>query len=156
MVKEMRRKDRLISEEECMEALQAAEYGTLATISEDNTPYITPMNFAYHEGSLYFHCTKESGHKLENIAYNKNACFNVVDSVELIPEKFATKYRSVTVFGEIEVVEDYKEKRAGISHIALKLSPDYVEEGNKYIDTAIDQINMLKLKISRITGKASK
>lgn len=156
MDREMRRKDRLISNEECMEALQVAEYGTLATISEDGTPYITPMNFAYSDGALYFHCAKDAGHKLENVAYSKNACFNVVDSVKLIPEKFATKYRSVTVFGEIEVVEDPKEKRNGISSIALKLSPDYVEEGNRYIDTAIDQISMLKLKINRITGKASK
>lgn len=156
MEKEMRRKDRLISREECMEALEAAEYGTLATISSDNTPYITPMNFAYYNGAIYFHCARDTGHKLENIEHNKNACFNVVDSVKLIPEKFATKYRSVTVFGEIEIVEEPDEKREGISAIALKLSPDYPDEGIGYIDAAMDKINMLKLKISRITGKASK
>ena len=44
MKREMRRKDRMISEEECLKALEEAEYGSLATISEDGTPYITPLN----------------------------------------------------------------------------------------------------------------
>ena len=47
MKREMRRKDRMISEEECLKALEEAEYGSLATISEDGTPYITPLNFVY-------------------------------------------------------------------------------------------------------------
>ena len=108
MKREMRRKDRMISEEECLKALEEAEYGSLATISEDGTPYITPLNFVYTDGALYFHCAKDVGHKLDNIARNHNACFSIVDSVELMPEKFATKYRSVTVFGNgslrVEVV----------------------------------------------------
>ena len=37
MKREMRRKDRMISEEECLKALEEAEYGSLATISEDGT-----------------------------------------------------------------------------------------------------------------------
>ena len=54
MKREMRRKDRMISEEECLKALEEAEYGSLATISEDGTPYITPLNFVYTDGALLF------------------------------------------------------------------------------------------------------
>ena len=61
MKREMRRKDRMISEEECLKALEEAEYGSLATISEDGTPYITPLNFVYTDGALYFHCAKDVG-----------------------------------------------------------------------------------------------
>lgn len=156
MEREMRRKDRLISREECEKALQEAEYGSLATISADGTPYITPLNFVYKDGALYFHCAKNAGHKMENIAANNKACFSVVDSVNLIPEKFATTYRSVTIFGTVSVVEDPAEKRASIEALAEKLSPDFHEEGIKYINAAIDDINMLKFEIDHMTGKASK
>ena len=101
MEREMRRKDRLISREECEKALQEAEYGSLATISADGTPYITPLNF-------------------------------------------------------VSVVEDPAEKRASIEALAEKLSPDFHEEGIKYINAAIDDISMLKFEIDHMTGKASK
>ena len=93
---------------------------------------------------------------MENIAANNKACFSVVDSVNLIPEKFATTYRSVTIFGTVSVVEDPAEKRASIEALAEKLSPDFHEEGIKYINAAIDDISMLKFEIDHMTGKASK
>ena len=156
MKREMRRKDRMISQEECLKVLEEAEYGSLATISEDGTPYITPLNFVYTDGALYFHCAKDVGHKLDNIARNHNACFSIVDSVELMPEKFATKYRSVTVFGTVDVVKDAAEKRSAIVALALKTSPDHREAGLEYINAAIDKISMLRFKIDHMTGKASK
>ena len=130
MEREMRRKDRLISREECEKALQEAEYGSLATISADGTPYITPLNFVYKDGALYFHCAKNAGHKMENIAANNKACFSVVDSVNLIPEKFATTYRSVTIFGTVSVVEDPAEKRASIEALAEKLSRIFMKKAS--------------------------
>ena len=156
MEREMRRKDRLISQEECVKALQEAEYGSLATISEDGSPYITPLNFVYKDGALYFHCAKNTGHKMENIAKNEKACFSIVDSVKLIPEKFTTTYRSVTIFGTVEVVADSDEKRKSIEALAEKLSPDFHEAGIKYINAAIDDISMLKFNIDHMTGKALK
>ncbi|MFQ8602609.1 MAG: pyridoxamine 5'-phosphate oxidase family protein [Anaerovoracaceae bacterium] len=155
MEKKMRRQDKLMPYDECVEVLETAEYGMLATVSTDDTPYITPINFIYTNGAIYFHCAKE-GHKIENIKHNKNVCFNVVDSVELMPEKFSTKFRSAMVFGTIEIVEDIDEKRKSICAIAEKFSPDYHDEGLKYIDSAFDNIYMLKVNIDRITGKAAK
>lgn len=155
MERKMRRQDKFMAESECMEVLESAEYGTLATISEDDTPYMTPMNFVHLDGYIYFHCAKE-GHKLENIEKNPHVCFSVVDSVELLPEKFSTKFRSVIIFGTIEIVKDTEEKRKSICAIAEKLSPDYHDEGIKYIDSAFDNIHMLKLKVDKITGKAAK
>ena len=70
MKKEMRRKEKAISADEIKDVLDNAEYGILSTISEDGTPYGTPLNFAYSDGAIYFHCACE-GHKLENIRYNE-------------------------------------------------------------------------------------
>ena len=85
----------------------------------------------YTDGALYFHCAKDVGHKLDNIARNHNACFSIVDSVELM-QGVPTKYRSVTVFGTVDVVKDAAEKRSAIEALALKISPDYREAGLEY------------------------
>ena len=155
MKKEMRRKEKAMTQEETLEVLANAEYGVLSTISEDNTPYGTPMNFVYLDGAIYFHCAVE-GHRLENIAGNHSVCFNAVDSVKLMPEAFNTQYRSATVFGTIHVVEDPEEKRKGITAIVEKLSSDYHDAGMKYIDSAFDNLHVLKLEIEHMTGKATR
>ena len=61
MKKEMRRKEKAISADEIIEVLNNAEYGILSTIREDDTSSGTPLNFAYSNGAIYFHCACE-GH----------------------------------------------------------------------------------------------
>lgn len=153
MIREMRNKKREMLNEDTRTLLNNAHYGVLSTISEDNTPYGIPLSFAYTNEVIYFHCAPE-GHKLDNIINNDNICFTVVDSVELLPAEFATRYKSAVVFGKIAVVENTEEKRTGITAILKKYSPDYFEKGLKYIDNAFDKMKVLKIEISRITGKA--
>ncbi len=155
MDKEMRRKEKAMPAEESMEVLEKAEYGVLCTVSADNTPYGVPMNFANLDNAIYFHCAKE-GHRIENIQNNSSVCLNVVDSVQLMPEKFNTQYRSVTVFGTISIVTDPEEKKKGIVAIAEKLSPEYPKEGMEYIESAFDKMHVLKMDISKISGKATR
>lgn len=155
MDKKMRRSEKAMLQEETLEVLDKAEYGVLSTISADNTPYGVPMNFARVEDSIYFHCAKE-GHRIENIEGNKRVCLNVVDSVVLMPEKFNTQYRSVTVFGDISIVEDTDEKKKGIKAIADKLSPDFEKEGLEYIEKAFNAMHVLRMDVTKITGKATR
>jgi len=151
--REMRRKDRAMSEAEAMSILETAQVGTLATVSEENIPYLVPMSFVYTQGAIYLHCAVE-GKKLDNIRSNNNICFNVVEAVELLPAAFSTKYKSVTVFGKIAVVEAQEEKRQSLIAIVKKYSPDFYEAGLQYIDNAIEKTKVLKIEVSRITGKA--
>lgn len=155
MDKEMRRKEKAMTEAETMEVLEKAEYGILSTISTDNTPYGVPMNFAYLDGAIYFHCAP-AGHRIENITANKNVCLNVVDSVVLMPEKFNTQYRSVTVFGTISLAQDAEEKKKGLIAISDKLSPEHHAAGMEYIESAFDDVTVLKMEIAKITGKATR
>lgn len=155
MKKEMRRKEKAMSHEECIQVLEGAEYGVLSTISTDGTPYGTPLNFVYEDNAIYFHCALE-GHKIENIRNNGSVCFNVVDSVVLMPEKFNTQYRSVTAFGNITIIDDGEEKRKAITDIAGKLSPDFPKEADDYINRAFKNILILRLDIDHMTGKATR
>ena len=153
---EMRRKDRMLNQEETIDILNKSEYGVLSTIGKDNAPYGVPINFAYVDGIVYFHCAKAKGYKIINIMNNSNACFTVVDDVCLQPEKLSTKYRSAILFGKISIVEDMEEKKKGLEALIKKLSPEYMEVGMKCIDKNTDNTCILKMEVVEMTGKGKK
>ena len=157
-MREMRRQDRKLEQDEVKEILKSGEYGVLATVTENGMPYSVPLSYAYIEdaGVLYMHCTADGGQKIDNIRVRPEVCFTVVSRTELMPEKFGTKYWSANVFGTMEIIEDGPEKQAGIESILRKYSPEHVERGLKYIEGAIHKLCILKLSIREMTGKARK
>ncbi len=73
----MRRNHSEVSDpEKITEILSSALIGRMATIGADGYPYITPVNFVYHKGNIYFHCAPV-GEKLDNIAREPLVCFEV-------------------------------------------------------------------------------
>lgn len=53
----MRRKhSELTGKVEIEGILQKTREGRLATLGADGYPYITPVNYVYRQGSIYFHC----------------------------------------------------------------------------------------------------
>ncbi len=152
MVREIRNSRRILSAEMTEELLKKSEYGVLATISEDGTPYGVPMSYVFQDGVIYMHCALE-GHKLENLTANENVCFTVVDHTEVLPEKFSTKYQSAIVFGKAQLVEEREEKLHGILSLADKYSHAYQKEGAAYAERAFEKFKVIKLIPERITGK---
>lgn len=152
---EMRRKEKMISHEETLEVLASAEYGIMSTVGADGMPYGTPVNFVYKDDAIYFHCATE-GHKLSNLEASDKVCFTVVDSVELMPEKFNTKYRSVIAFGTASTVENDEEKKKVLLEVVRKLSPDFIESGIAYINSSFSKARVIKITISEISGKATR
>jgi nitroimidazol reductase NimA-like FMN-containing flavoprotein (pyridoxamine 5'-phosphate oxidase superfamily) len=73
----MRRKQCEVTDpERITKILSMATIGRLATIDAGNYPYITPVNFVYYQGNVYFHCATR-GEKLDNISRNPKVCFQV-------------------------------------------------------------------------------
>ena len=50
--------------------------GRMATLDAQGYPYITPVNFVYYQGKVYFHCALK-GEKLDNIERNNKVGFEV-------------------------------------------------------------------------------
>ncbi len=102
-----------LSPEAADELLTQETVGYLATCDPAGPPYITPLNYLYLQGKIYFHCAKE-GRKLDNIAANNQVCFAVsrIDKSVFAPVacKCSTRYMSVLVFGTARVVEDSPRK----------------------------------------------
>ncbi|MBC7197486.1 MAG: pyridoxamine 5'-phosphate oxidase family protein [Deferribacterales bacterium] len=147
----MRRVDRKVGTDEALKFLSDGEYGVLSLCCENN-PYGIPLNYCVIENNIYFHCAVE-GKKIEYIAKNPNASFCVVKSAKILPDKFATFYESVIVFGKINEVCG-AEKKGALVGLIKKYSSEYIESGVEYIERLIDVTKVFRLSIEDISGKA--
>jgi len=153
-VKEMRRKDRYISDSEAEKIFSGAEYGFLATLSSDGFPYAVPVNFSNNDNTVYIHCARE-GEKLDNIRKCQNVSFSVVGNTQILPESFGTLYESVIVRGRAEEVSG-KEKETALESLVEKYSPDYRESGKDYIKAMYEKTSVIAIRIDSMSGKARK
>lgn len=151
-VREVRRRDRVISDEEAWDLLRRAEYGVLSTVSEDGIPYGVPLNYCVLDQSLYVHCALE-GRKVENLEYSPAVSFCVVGGTEVMPEKFGTKYESVIVAGRAKEVFGAG-KEAALEGLLHKYSSDFFDGGLDYIRTLGDKTRVFRIEIDHLTGKA--
>ena len=165
----MRRKDREIKEfDEIIDVLSRCEVLHLALIS-DGKPYAVPVNFGFaiHEDKgqkklvIYIHGAGE-GKKLDAIKANPQVSFCAETSVESsgpnAPEdacKWTCFYESVIGFGTASLVEDSKERTAGLDSIMLH-NGYKIPHGIKtiaYSAMALAHTAVIKIEIDEITGK---
>jgi len=149
----MRRKDKALSKEAAKHLLKTGEYGILSTVDVQGQPYGVPLNYVYHDDCcLYFHCALE-GQKLDNLLANRRVSFCVVGHTRVLPEEFNTEYESVIAFGEASVMQG-EERHQALVRLVEKYSPDFVEEGHKYIERHDSRTMVVKVQIRSMTGKA--
>ena len=108
--------------------LGSTTIGRLATIGADGYPYVTPVNFVFHEGCIYFHCAHE-GEKLDNLARDARMCFQVDVPLAYLevgfnPERNPCRthqlYHSVIIRGTARVVPDGELKTAALNALVAK------------------------------------
>ena len=147
----MRRKEFAMTAENAEELLKNGEYGVLSTADESGIPYGVPLNYAYDGKKIYFHCAPEVGRKLENISVNNKVCFTVVGKGVRVPEKFSTRYESVIASGTAAAAE---EKEYALALLIKKYSPNFTEEGAKYIERAAYKTAVYAITVSALSGKS--
>lgn len=153
MFREMRRKRQMLSAKENAAVLYRGTSGVLALSGDDDYPYAIPISYVYDGENIYFHCAK-SGHKLDALQRNAKASFCVIDQDQIIPGEYTSYFRSVIVFGKMQVVENEREKRIAIEKLAIKYAPDGTEaRRNSAIDREWKSLCVLKMNIDHMTGK---
>lgn len=150
-MKKLRRKDKQMSMAEAATLLTNEEYGILSTVGEDGQPYGVPLNYVFKENAIYFHCAL-AGHKLDNIDNNPKVSFCVVGDVEVLPADFSTNYVSAVVFGVASEVQG-TERYNALEWLLEKYSPEFMEEGSKYIEKLDKATKVIKIEIKHIDGK---
>ena len=153
MFRNVTRIKQILSNEECIDILQKQLRGILSVQGDNGYPYGMPLNHFYNEedGKLYFHSGK-FGHKVDAILRDPKASFCVCDEGTRENGNWYLTFRSVIVFGKIELIED----REKIYDIARRLSHKFTDDKD-YIEHEVENSGpgtlMFALVPEHITGK---
>jgi uncharacterized protein len=150
---EIRRQDRLLEPAQMETLLNEGEYGFLSMCATNGHGYGIPLSYAREGQCLYFHCAPE-GYKLQNLTANNQVSFCVVGKTQVIPNKFTTAYQSVLVFGNMALNLTDEEKRLGLRLLVKKYCPEHIELGETYMEKSFHRVNIIRLDIKHMTGKA--
>jgi len=156
MFRELARKNKQISMEECVEILKQEKRGVLSVLGDEDYPYGMPMNHWYDEenGIVWFHCGKV-GHRLDALRRHDKVSFCVYDQGYREEGDWALNIRSVIVFGRMEIVDDMDT----IVDVTTRLSHKFTLD-DAYIQKEIQQSAkgtlLLRLVPEHICGKRIK
>src|SRR5690606_7507077 len=129
-------------------------------------PRVTPLNFVYYKGNVYFHGSK-IGEKMRSLATNNRVSFSVAREFSQIPSYWLDPelacpatvfFKSAHITGQAEVVTDLTEKAEAFTAFMNKLQP---EGGFCPIDPATDEryakqlggTGMVKIHVEDISAK---
>jgi nitroimidazol reductase NimA-like FMN-containing flavoprotein (pyridoxamine 5'-phosphate oxidase superfamily) len=149
----MRKSEREITSRAEIDAIiRGSEVCRLAFAVSDE-PYIVPVSFGYDGHSLYFH-TADTGRKIDCIAANNRACFEMERNVRLVkdplkPCKWSFSYESVIGFGEVCELQSPAEKARGLNHIM----EHYSGREWDFDSFAMKGTRVWRISISSVTGK---
>ena len=156
MVRDLRRKDKAVSEEEALSILLSQTHGVLAVNGDDGYPYAVPVSYVYEDGVIYFHCSSVEGHKLAAIKRDPKVCFCVVAKDDIKPADFTTKFASAIAFGKARILDKVEDILGPSMLILEKYAPDFIEDGKEYMEESKGQYLVVAIDIERLTGKAPK
>jgi len=159
----MRRKHTEVTDaKEMIRILASTNIGRLATLDTKGYPYITPVNFVFHEGCVYFHCAP-SGEKLDNLTRNPRVCFEAdvplaYLQVDFNPDRDPCRthqlFHSVIIRGTARVIPDGELKTAVLNVLVAK------HEGNRDFaavtadSTGYKTCYVVEITPERMTGKS--
>lgn len=153
MFRQLLRKNKQLSDEECLTLLKNEKRGVLSVLGEMEYPYGMPMNhyFCEDDGCIYFHCGKV-GHRLDALKRHEKVSFCVYDSGKLSDDGWSLDVKSVIVFGRMEIIDD----KTAVADITRWLSYKFTSDEN-YIENEISRFSgatlLLKLTPEHICGK---
>lgn len=138
---------------ECIEILKHARRGVLSVQGDDGYPYGSPINHFYNEedGRIYFHGGK-SGHKVDAMRRCDKVSFCVMDEGRHVNDEWFLTFRSVIVFGRMELIEDAEAIADIVTRLSLRFTDDedYIREE---IRTSGARTLMYALEIENMCGK---
>jgi len=160
----MRRKQNEITEGKEIDALlKQCTVGRLATIGRDGYPYITPVNYIFLNGKIYFHCAG-SGEKLDNIRQDPQVCFEVDIPLAYLDSGFFQEenpcgvtqfFECVIIRGRAEQVMDLQEKVEALN--SLMAVHEKVEgfSGVRAEMKGVAACTVMAIRIDSISGKSN-
>jgi len=139
---------------------QILDAGLVAQVafSEDDQPFIVPMIYGREGNTLYLHGARKSRF-VRLLARHPKVCVQVtlLDGIVVARSTFnsSMNYRSVTVFGVPQLIEDAQEKQKALKVISEQLLPGRWQEVRPSFDREVAMTGVLRLEIESASAKIS-
>jgi hypothetical protein len=153
----MRKQNKRITDVSVIADLLATSHvGRLGTVGSDGWPMIKPLNFAYSDGRIYFHCALE-GEKLLHIRHDNRVCFEVDLPIAYLrgtsenPCRAEYFYRSIIARGRAHIVEDLTEKVQALRVLMHKYQPD--GQWREFPPEKLAITGIVRIDIEELSGK---
>lgn len=152
----MQKREREIkNKEHLVDILRSGKYTTVSMCRNDE-PYVVTLSYGFDsdQNSLYFH-SAQKGLKIEFLNDNPHVCATVIQDQGYKKGKCSHAYRSVVFWGKMILVGDLEEKKHGLDILLNHLEDEPGRLKKKLLkdDKSYADLGVLKLEISRITGK---
>ena len=147
----MRRKNRELPYEECIEILKNQPRGVLAVLGDYDYPYTVPMSHVFVDGKIYFHGA-QTGHKNDAIKKHEKVSYCVMDNGVKAKDSWWYTFKSVVAFGKIRTLTDKDEKIEILTYLGDKFFPTH-EETVSEINRMLDRTEVFEITIDHISGK---
>lgn len=153
MFRDLTRKNKAATREECIRLLESENRGVLSVQGDDGYPYGMPMNHWYdaETGCLWFHCG-HGGHREDALTRCDKVSYCVYDQGWAHPGEWVKHVTSVIVFGRMEIVDDQDE----VVRVATALSHKFTDDEGyiaREIKAFAHETRLLKLTPEHISGK---
>jgi len=142
------------TDKELMEQIvREGDTGYLAFVSDE--PYVIPINYAYCEGRVLFHCALE-GRKLDLIRANPRVCMAVARQ-EGRPTPHAgdacdNPFESVLCYGDARIIDDLDERQAILNEFQARYdTPDHKRDPVS-LERA-EKCGAVEIVVTRMTGR---
>ncbi len=134
---------------ECERILDACDIGVLV-MCQDSVPYAVPMNHAFADGRLYFHCAP-TGRKLDMTRANPQVCYVVERGLGDAPpprRMCHPDWESVIAYGAAQVIEDPEELRRAFTIFGKHYRPDFTLS-----ESALDTTRAIVIDVTSMTAR---
>jgi len=121
-------------------------------LHDDPAPYVIPLNFAFADGAIWFHCALE-GTKLDLIRRDPRVGFSAVAGTRVVPAPAACDSNalgsSVVGRGTARVCTDPDEHRRGLD----ALMRHYGMEHPEYRPDSLERTRVVRIDVEELRGK---
>jgi len=154
---QMRRTDRLMSDEEALQMLATSFCARLATVGVDGWPYVVPLLYVWMDQRVFIHRTSSGGHLAENLKANPRVCLEIDAPGEVFAYgryecDTGLAYTSVIAFGSMRIVEDLEQKTRFCIELMRKYADASWERPQRFFPR-LGEIDVYEMTIDRLTGK---
>ncbi len=153
MFRELTRKHKAATREECIRLLTEEKRGVLSVQGDDGYPYGMPMNHWYDEsdGCIYFHCG-HGGHREDALRRCGKVSYCVCNEGSAKPGEWARHVLSVIVFGRVEIIDNQDEVIRVSTALSRKFTDDEAYIAREIAAFARETL-LLRLTPEHICGK---